>query len=55
LVVGADGRQSIVARTMGLVRPHRLQRIAFIRDVQGLNAFDHLGEIYVDLPATSSG
>jgi menaquinone-9 beta-reductase len=50
LVVGADGRQSIVARALGLVRPHRLQRIAFIRDVGGLDGFDHLGEIYVDPP-----
>ena len=45
LVVGADGRQSIVARTLGLVRPHPLQRMAFIRDVEGLDGFDHLGDV----------
>ena len=28
LVVGADGRASVVARALGLVRPHRLQRLA---------------------------
>lgn len=50
LVIGADGRASIVARALGLVRPHRLQRMAFIRDVEGLDGFDHLGEIYVDPP-----
>src|SRR6202008_2681725 len=28
LVVGADGRASVVARALGLVRPHRLRRLA---------------------------
>jgi flavin-dependent dehydrogenase len=50
LVVGADGRASIVARSLGLVRPHRLKRLALIQDVEGLGGFDHMGEIYVDPP-----
>src|SRR5262245_21294299 len=50
LVVGADGRSSVVARTLGLVRTHRLQRLALIQDVEGLDEFDHMGEIYVDPP-----
>src|SRR5262249_36135509 len=39
LVVGADGRASIVARTLGLVRAHRLKRMALIQDVTGLEGF----------------
>ena len=50
LVVGADGRASIVARSLDLVRPHRLKRLALIQDVTGLAGFDHMGEIYVDPP-----
>ena len=50
LVVGADGRASIVARALGLVRPHRLQRLALIQDVEGLDGFEQMGEIYVDPP-----
>ncbi|HET8577675.1 MAG TPA: NAD(P)/FAD-dependent oxidoreductase [Methylomirabilota bacterium] len=50
LVVGADGRASIVARSLDLVRPHRLQRLALIQDVMGLGGFDGRGEIYVDPP-----
>lgn len=50
LVVGADGRASVVARALGLVRPHRLQRMALIQDVEGLAALDDMGEIYVDPP-----
>ena len=50
LVVGADGRASVVARDLGLVRRHRLQRLALVQDVTGLGGFDHLGEIYVDPP-----
>jgi menaquinone-9 beta-reductase len=50
LVVGADGRTSIVARSLGLVRPHRLKRLALIQDVEGLDGFEQMGEIYVDPP-----
>jgi flavin-dependent dehydrogenase len=50
LVVGADGRSSVVARALGLVRPHGLQRLALIQDVEGLGGFEQMGEIYVDPP-----
>jgi flavin-dependent dehydrogenase len=50
LVIGADGRASVVGRSLGLVRPHRLQRLALIQDVEGLTGFDGRGEIYVDPP-----
>jgi flavin-dependent dehydrogenase len=50
LVVGADGRASVVARALGLVRPHSLRRFAIIQDVSGLDGFDRMGEIYVDPP-----
>jgi len=50
LVVGADGRQSVVARRLGLVRSHRLRRLALITYVEGLGDFEGRGEIYVDPP-----
>ena len=50
LVIGADGRSSVVARALGLVHPHRLRRLVLIQDVEGLDGFDHLGEVYVDPP-----
>ncbi len=50
LVVGADGRQSVVARRLGLVRSHRLSRLALLAYVEGLEPFDGRGEIYVDPP-----
>ena len=50
LVVGADGRASVVARALGLVRPHRLRRMALIQHVTGLAGLGDLGEIYVDPP-----
>ena len=50
LVVGADGRASVVACALGLVRPHRLRRMALIQDVEGLDGFAGRGEIYVDPP-----
>lgn len=50
LVVGADGRASVVARTLGLLRPHRLRRMALIQDVEGLCRLEGFGEIYVDPP-----
>ena len=50
LVIGADGRASVVARSLGLVRPHRLRRLALIQDVAGLGGFEGRGEIYIDPP-----
>ena len=50
LVVGADGRASVVARALGLVRAHRLRRFALVQDVEGLEGFQQMGEIYVDPP-----
>ena len=50
LLVGADGRGSIVARALGLLRPHRLRRMALVQHVGGLAGFDGRGEIYVDPP-----
>jgi flavin-dependent dehydrogenase len=50
LVIGADGRASVVAHALGLVRPHRLQRLAFIRHVSGIDGPGDRGEIYVDPP-----
>ncbi len=50
LVVGADGRASAVAHALGLVRPHRLQRLALIQYVSGIEAVHDRGEIYVDPP-----
>ena len=50
LVVGADGRASVAARALGLVRPHRLRRMALVQDMEGLDGFEGRGEIYVDPP-----
>jgi menaquinone-9 beta-reductase len=50
LVIGADGRASTVARALGLVRRHRLARMALLQDVAGLGAPETVGEIYVDPP-----
>jgi geranylgeranyl reductase family protein len=50
LVVAADGRASVVAHALGLLRPHRLRRMALIQHVRGLEGLGDLGEIYVDPP-----
>ena len=50
LVVAADGRSSIVARRLGLVRPHRLQRMALVTYVAGLRDVGDVGEIFIDPP-----
>ena len=50
LVVGADGRQSVVARRLGLVRAHALRRMALLTYVEGIGDFGDCGEIYVDPP-----
>jgi len=50
LVIGADGRASAVASSLGLVRPHRLRRMALIQYVSGLEGLEDCGEIYLDPP-----
>jgi flavin-dependent dehydrogenase len=50
LVVGADGRASVVAHALGLVRRHRLKRLALIQHVSGIECVGDRGEIYVDPP-----
>ena len=50
LVVGADGRRSIVARRLGLQRPHRLQRMALVTYVRGVRDCGEVGEIFIDPP-----
>jgi menaquinone-9 beta-reductase len=50
LVVGADGRASVVARALGLTRPHRLRRLALVQHVRGLATAAGRGEIHVDPP-----
>jgi len=50
LVVAADGRASLVAHRLGLRRPHRLQRMALVTHVAGLEAGGPVGEIFVDPP-----
>ena len=50
LVVGADGRSSVVAASLGLVRPHPLRRMALIQHVAGLADCGDRGEIFIDPP-----
>ncbi|MGH7396620.1 MAG: NAD(P)/FAD-dependent oxidoreductase, partial [Candidatus Rokuibacteriota bacterium] len=50
LVVGADGRASVVAHALGLPRPNRLKRLALVRHVSGIEGLGDRGEIYVDPP-----
>jgi geranylgeranyl reductase family protein len=50
LVIGADGRASVVASSLGLVRRHRLRRMALIQYVSGLEGIQDRGEIYLDPP-----
>jgi flavin-dependent dehydrogenase len=50
LVVGADGRGSIVAHELGCRRPHRLRRMALVTYVRGLEHCRDMGEIFVDPP-----
>jgi menaquinone-9 beta-reductase len=50
LVIGADGRASAVASSLGLVRRHRLRRMALIQYVSGLEGIEDCGEIYLDPP-----
>ena len=50
LVVGADGRASVVAHRLGCRQPHRLRRIALVTYVAGLADCRDAGEIFVDPP-----
>jgi menaquinone-9 beta-reductase len=50
VVIGADGRASLVAQRLGCRRPHRLRRMALITYVSGLADCRELGEIFVDPP-----
>lgn len=50
VVIGADGRASLVAQRLGCRRPHRLRRMALVTYVSGLDDCRELGEIFVDPP-----
>src|SRR5256886_11620222 len=50
LVVAADGRASVVARRLGLLREHRLQRMALVTFVRGVSECGEVGEIFIDPP-----
>jgi menaquinone-9 beta-reductase len=50
LVVGADGRASVVAERLGCRRPHALRRMALVTYVSGVEHCRDLGEIFVDPP-----
>lgn len=50
LVIGADGRSSVVAQRLGCRRPHRLRRLAMVTYVTGLADCRDRGEIFVDPP-----
>ena len=50
LVVGADGRASVVAERLGCRRSHALRRMALVTYVAGLESCRDLGEIFVDPP-----
>jgi flavin-dependent dehydrogenase len=50
LVVGADGRASVVAQRLGCRRPHRLRRMALVTYVAGVPGCRDRGEIFVDPP-----
>lgn len=54
LVVGADGRASVVARRLGLVRPHPwLHRLALVTYAEGVAHDPERGEIFLAPPAYS--
>jgi flavin-dependent dehydrogenase len=50
LVVGADGRASVVAQRLGCRRAHALQRMAVTTYVSGVPECRDRGEIFVDPP-----
>lgn len=48
LVIGADGRNSVVARRLGRVKRHRwLDKIAFVGYLTGARRADEVGEIFL--------
>jgi flavin-dependent dehydrogenase len=49
-VIGADGRNSVVARRLGLVSPHRLQRFALMTYIADGGGPRDRGQIFVDPP-----
>jgi flavin-dependent dehydrogenase len=53
IVVGADGRNSVVARRLGLVSSHPLRRLALVTDASSEGEPTALGEIFVDPPVYS--
>jgi flavin-dependent dehydrogenase len=50
LVVGADGRNSVVARRLGLITPHRWRRMALMTYASGPAPAPGFGTIVVDPP-----
>jgi geranylgeranyl reductase family protein len=50
VVLGADGRSSVVAHRLGCRHPHPLSRMALVTYVGGLADCRALGEIFVDPP-----
>jgi menaquinone-9 beta-reductase len=50
VVVAADGRASVVVQRLGCRSPHRLQRMALVTYVSGVEECRDFGEIYVDPP-----
>ncbi|HEY7363554.1 MAG TPA: NAD(P)/FAD-dependent oxidoreductase [Methylomirabilota bacterium] len=50
LVIGADGRSSVVAHQLGCRRPHRLRRMALVTYVRSIAGCRDVGEIFVDPP-----
>ena len=50
LVIAADGRNSVVARRLGLVAPHALRRVALMTYASGADGLADRGEIFVDPP-----
>jgi geranylgeranyl reductase family protein len=50
LVIGADGRASVVAHRLGCRRAHSLQRMALVTYVAGVADCRDVGEIFVDPP-----
>ncbi len=53
LVIAADGRNSVIARGLGLVSRHPLQRMALMTYASGVDGLVDRGEIFVDPPAYS--
>jgi flavin-dependent dehydrogenase len=50
LLIAADGRNSVVAHQLRLLRPHRLRRLALLVYADGIEGLADRGEIYVDPP-----